>query len=640
MKKAFLLITFTASLATLFGQTNGLVYSNIVSDSIMVSTLINQSTNNFANNKILTPTLDLQLEEALLICQKSGLMQQEAYIFNLVGKRERQRSNFASAIKYCSKAVQIAEQLQDPKLLAEYNNQLGVVFRRVDENILAINAHMKALKYAEQTNDTFNISVSLNSIGNVKISLQQNNTAIEYFRRSIDLSEKISNTLGLAMNFNNIGEAYLNMKMTDSALHYFQRSLDYNERINSQIGQAINFTSIGNVYLERKEYNKALDYLNKALVLHTQIGDLILLSVTHTNLGKAFLKTNNTSNAIFHLEKALEIATSTGSKFQATESSALLAELYEATGNYAKAFSLFKLSSQFKDSLINEKNLQHMATMELIYHTEKKDQKIQELNLQAQDAKEKLYKQNYLIFFLVSIALLSIIIILLVFYQFRLKTHLRSIRNKQRLLRLQMNPHFVFNALNALQLYILENDQEKSSKLLSSFSKLMRNVLQSSNFEYISIKEESELILDYLSVQQLRFWDPFNYQLIIDDELKVSNTAIPPMLTQPFIENAIEHGFLEINSSCYIEIRIYKHEKSTVIEISDNGIGIESADKSTHAQQAQHQSMATKITKERLMVLQKESGKRTSIEIIDKSKLSDQKGTLVRITIPQITIQL
>ncbi len=640
MKKAFLLITFTASLATLVGQPKGLVYSNIVNDSIMVSTLINQSTNNFANNKILTPTLDLQLEEALLICQKSGLMEQEAYIFNLVGKRERQRSNFASAIKYCSKAVQIAEQLQDPKLLAEYNNQLGVVFRRVDENILAINAHMKALKYAEQTNDTFNISVSLNSIGNVKISLQQNNTAIEYFRRSIGLSEKISNTLGLAMNFNNIGEAYLNMKMTDSALHYFQRSLDYNERINSQIGQAINFTSIGNVYLERKDYDKALDYLNKALVLHTQIGDLILLAVTHTNLGKAFLKTNNTSNAIFHLEKALEIATSTGSKFQATESSALLAELYEATGNYAKAFSLFKLSSQYKDSLINEKNLQHMATMELIYHTEKKDQKIQELNLQAQDAKEKLYKQNYLIFFLVSIALLSIIIILLVFYQFRLKTHLRSIRNKQRLLRLQMNPHFVFNALNALQLYILDNDQEKSSKLLSSFSKLMRNVLQSSNFEYISIKEESALIMDYLSVQQLRFWEPFQYQLIIDEELKSGNTAIPPMLTQPFIENAIEHGFVEINSSCYIEIRIYKHEKSTVIEISDNGIGIESADKSTHTQQTQHQSMATKITKERLMVLQKESGKRTSIEIIDKSKLSDQKGTLVRITIPQITIQL
>ena len=90
------------------------------------------------------------------------------------------------------------------------------------------------------------------------------------------------------------------------------------------------------------------------------------------------------------------------------------------------------------------------------------------------------------------------------------------------------------------------------------------------------------------------------------------------------------------------EPRIYieRDKENKILTISDNGIGIESADKSTHAQQAQHQSMATKITKERLMVLQKESGKRTSIEIIDKSKLSDQKGTLVRITIPQITIQL
>lgn len=640
MKKTSLLIAFLTILITLSGQTNGSVYSNFVNDSIMVSTLINQSVSNYANNQVLPPTLDLQLEEALLICQKTGLLEQEAYIYNLVGKRERQRSNFASAIKYCTKAVQIAEQLQDEKLLAEYNNQLGVVFRRVDENILAINAHMKALKYAEQTNDTFNISVSLNSIGNVKLSMRQNHTAIEYFRNSIGLSEKMGNTLGLAMNFNNIGEAYLNMKMTDSALYYFKRSLDYNERINSQIGQAINFTSIGNVYLEQKAYDRALDYLNKALVLHSELGDLILLSVTHTNLGKAFLKTGNTPKAIFHLEKALEIATRAGSKFQATESSALLAELYEASGNYAKAFSLFKLSSQYKDSLINEKNLQHMATMELIYHTEKKDQRIQELNQQAQEAKEKLYKQNYLIVFLVSIALLSIIIILLLFYQFSLKTHLRTIRNKQRVLRLQMNPHFVFNALSALQLYILDNDQEKSSKLLSSFSKLMRNVLQSSNYEYIPIKEEVALIQDYLGVQQLRFPEPFQYQLIIDEELKLSNTAIPPMLTQPFIENAIEHGFQEINSSCLIEIRIYKHDKSTVVEISDNGIGIETANKNSHSQHAQHQSMATKITKERLMILQKESGKKTNIELIDQSKMVGQKGTLIRITIPQITIQV
>ncbi len=638
MKKALLLIVFQTYIISLTGQPTEPVHSSFVNDSIMVSSLINQSISNYSNNKKIVPSLDMHLEEALKICEKAGLIRQEATIYNLIGKRERQRSNFSSAIQYCTKAVQIAEQLKDVPLLAEYNNQLGVVFRRVDENILAINAHMKALKYAEQCNDTFNISVSLNSIGNVNLSMHQNNTAIEYFRKSIGLAEKMTNTLGLAMNYNNIGEAFFNMKMTDSALYYFERSLDYNERINSQVGQAINFTSMGNVYLEKKVYNKALDYLNKALVLHTQIGDLILLSATHNNLGKTFLKTGNTSNAIFHLEKALEIATTTGSKYQATESAALLAELYENANNYPKAFTMLKLSSQYKDSLINEKNLQHMATMEMIYHSEKKDQTIQDLNLKARIANEKIYKQKYLLILSASIALLSIIIISLIFYQFRLKTHLRSISNKQRLLRLQMNPHFLFNALNALQLYILENDQEKSSKLLTSFSKLMRYVLQSSNFEYISIKDESAIIIEYLGVQQLRFLEPFQYQLIIDDELKISNTAIPPMLTQPFVENAIEHGFEEINGNSFIEIRMYKNKDSVVIEINDNGIGIANKNKTAHTNHAQHQSMATKITKERLMILQKESGKKTGIELIDKSEMHDQSGTTVKITIPIIPL--
>ena len=640
MKKASLLILLHTLFSSLIGQNSEPIQSSFLNDSTMVSSLISQSISNFANNKKLIPSLDLQLEEALQICQKTGLIRQEAFIYNLVGKRERQRSNFSSAIKFCSKAVQIAEQLQDEQLLAEYNNQLGVVFRRVDENILAINAHMKALKHAEQCNDTFNISVSLNSIGNVNLSMHQNNTAIEYFRRSISLSEKKSNSLGLAMNYNNIGEAFFNMKMNDSALFYFQRSLDYNERINSQVGQAINFTSIGNVFLEQDEYDKALDYLNKALVLHTQIGDLILLSVTHTNLGKAFLKTKNTNNAIFHLEKALKIAQTTGSKYQATESAALLTELYEANDNYTKAFSMLKLSSLYKDSLINEKNLQHMATMEMIYHTEKKDQTIQALNTQACETQEKFSKQRYLLIFSVAVTILFIVIILLVFYQFRLKTHLRANRNKQQLLRLQMNPHFLFNALNALQLYILDNDQEKSAKLLTSFSKLMRYVLQSSNFEYISIKEESSILLEYLTVQQMRFLEPFHYQLIIDDALNITNTLIPPMLTQPFVENAIEHGFLEINGNCYIEIKMYKKEKSMVIEISDNGIGIGHSHKNATSHHEHHQSMATKITRERLMILQKEYGKKTNIELIDKSNLKNEQGTIVRITIPIIPLKL
>ena len=639
MRNALLFMFLSISL-NILSQMKFAQNTSFVNDSALVANLIKQSITNSKKDRTLE-SFDQNIGEALLICQKNGFLRQEAYIYNLIGKREREKSNYASSIEYCSKAVQIADMLQDPLLQAEYNNQLGVVFRRIDEHVMATNAHMKGLKYAEMAKDSFNISVSLNSLGNIKLSLGQNNTAIEYFRQSLILSEDASKNTGIAMNTNNIGEAYMNLKMADSALHYFYKSLDYNERINSEVGQAISFSSIGNVYIEKKDYNKALDYLNKSLILHNKIGDLVLLSVAHFNLGKVFLKSGDNKKAISHLESALAIARKSGSKYNATEASKLLAETYEKTGSFDQAFTLLKLSTVYRDSLINEKNLQHMVTMELMYDSEKKDQKISELNRQAQETNEKIYKQKFLFIFIFSILALSIVITLLVFYQFRLKTDLRSIQNKQRLLRLQMNPHFVFNALSAVQLYILDNDQDKSSELLNSFSKLMRRVLQSSNHEFISLDEELTMIREYLNVQQLRFLEPFQYNLTIGEGLDVSQISIPPMITQPFIENAIEHGFTEINQDCEIVINFMKHEKSMVIEVSDNGIGINNCQqKSPTNHHAQHQSMATKITKERLMILEKELGTKTSIELIDKGVNQQSKGTLIRITIPYLTAKV
>jgi tetratricopeptide (TPR) repeat protein len=639
IKHLLISVLLTIPIAALNSQgTFHLGLPDTANDSSIVDNLLLQSNNNYKVNRNTTPALDPFITEALDICNKAGLIHQKAYIYNMIGKREREKSNFSSALKYCTQAVQLAEQLGDKKMLSEYNNQLGVVFRRIDEHAMATTAHMKALRYAEEAQDSFNISVALNSLGNIKISLNQNNTAIEYFRKSISLSEKMKNLRGLAMNYNNIGEAFLSLRQTDSALFYFEKSLYYNERINSNIGQAISFTSIGNVYLEKKEYNKALDYFNKSLVMHGMVGDVILLANTHVKLGKAFIVTGNTSEGIKHLEKALKMATGAGSKYIAAEASSQLATLYEKTGQYPASIAMYKLNSQYNDSLINEKSLQHIATMEMLYNSEKKDRRIEELNKQAQLTEKRFYKQKYLSLFFVSFSLLSIIIFLLVLYQLRLKNRIKTLKSKQRLLRLQMNPHFIFNVLNALQLYILENDQEKSSDLLSSLSKLMRSILQTSNYEYIPIKDEESILNDYLKIQQLRFLDPFRFSLTVDDELKIDNTAIPPMLTQPFIENAIEHGFRQIDSSCSIDIRMFRSDKSVIIEIIDNGIGIKNI-KNNNEHSHKHKSMATTITKERLMVLQKETGKKAMVEIEDRSEKSDEHGTVVRFTIPLLTLK-
>jgi sensor histidine kinase YesM len=200
-----------------------------------------------------------------------------------------------------------------------------------------------------------------------------------------------------------------------------------------------------------------------------------------------------------------------------------------------------------------------------------------------------------------------------------------------------MNPHFIFNALSAIQVFILENDKEKAAAFLSDFAKLMRQVLKSSNYEYISLKEEIDVIGYYLRLQQLRFSKPFKYEIKIDEELDISTVMVPPMLTQPFLENAIEHGFKHSEEEGFLFVRFLRSGNSLIIEVDDNGTGIDST---TIYKDKEHESMAIRITKARLHILEKDAKFKTSFSVIDKRRLNPfDKGTLVRFVLPLIISQ-
>jgi sensor histidine kinase YesM len=209
---------------------------------------------------------------------------------------------------------------------------------------------------------------------------------------------------------------------------------------------------------------------------------------------------------------------------------------------------------------------------------------------------------------------------------------------QQRLLRTQMNPHFIFNALSAIQVYILENDTKKSSSFLSNFATLMRQVLRSSQYEYVTIAEEIKMLGYYLELQQLRFIEPFSFQIETDPKLDENYVLIPPMITQPFIENAIEHGIRSRGENGQVHVRFINHNDRLGIEIEDNGIGWKPS-KENGDMDKKHESMAIKITHERLEVIKKVTKKKTHLEIIDlQEKMPDKTGVLVRMEIPIINL--
>ncbi len=230
----------------------------------------------------------------------------------------------------------------------------------------------------------------------------------------------------------------------------------------------------------------------------------------------------------------------------------------------------------------------------------------------------------------------TVVVLLFVSYYRRIDKR-KIIALEQKLLLSQMNPHFVFNSLTAIQSYIFRNDPYMAGKYLASFSKLVRLILENSRVEYITIAKEKETIERYLDLQLLRFDNKFEYTIEISQNIDLDHHYIPPMLAQPFIENAIEHGIIHSDSKGHISIRFIIDDNCLFLEVEDNGVGLSQRSEHGVVKREKHQSLATRITRERLRNLRKIYGRSVRMQIVNLStEASTGQGTLIRFTIPLI----
>ncbi|MGH2646381.1 MAG: sensor histidine kinase, partial [Ginsengibacter sp.] len=202
-------------------------------------------------------------------------------------------------------------------------------------------------------------------------------------------------------------------------------------------------------------------------------------------------------------------------------------------------------------------------------------------------------------------------------------------------LRSQMNPHFVFNSLNAINMFILENNKLQASEYLSKFSKLIRLILQNSQEAFIPLERELEALRLYLELESLRFEQRFEYKITIDDTVDTTMLKVPPLIIQPYAENAIWHGLMHKEEKGYLAIELYIEKEMLFYKIADDGVGRKKAAELKSKSAAMHKSMGMRITKDRLLMLQQQNEKENSILITDLV-LADgaSGGTAVLIKIP------
>ena len=220
--------------------------------------------------------------------------------------------------------------------------------------------------------------------------------------------------------------------------------------------------------------------------------------------------------------------------------------------------------------------------------------------------------------------------------QFRYKNKEREILLEQKLLRSQMNPHFIFNSLQAIQNFILKHNEKDAVKYLGSFASIARSVLENSRLELIPLRKEVSLLGNYLQLQKLRFGNKFDYDIQVDEQMDLDDISIPPMLSQPFIENALEHGMGNISEGGMINVSFWVKDNCLLMEIKDNGNGINSE----KSREKSHTSLATTITKERIELMNRKKNSKIMFSIAEAYPGEERKGVKVSFSIPMHNIAM
>ncbi|WP_052266026.1 histidine kinase [Pedobacter kyungheensis] len=313
-----------------------------------------------------------------------------------------------------------------------------------------------------------------------------------------------------------------------------------------------------------------------------------------------------------------------------------LLSAYKNQGAYAQALEAADSAYTIEMRDVAAIEAVKIAELHEKYQVEKKDQHITELN-SRNELYQKIITQQKWTLGLAFFVFLSVLFFLFILYrQQRLKGRntLLASENKrlnieQKLLQVQLNPHFIFNAIANLQGLISSGDSKEAVRYLSTFSKLLRNVLEQNTKEFIELDEEIASLHNYLQLQQMRFAGLFDYQ-ISTNHLEGENILIPPMLIQPFVENAIEHGFRNIAYHGSLAINFQTLNNQLLITVDDNGCGV-----SAKAAVQTKKSLAQVILKERLDVLFNTARQQAGFELEDKSNTGG-RGVMVKINIPLV----
>jgi len=563
-----------------------------------------------------------------------------AVIYNNIAAVYYYQDQYTEAIEYYKKSLEIKESLKTDKGVAKGLNNIASVYEVIGDYDKAINYYYKAIKYCDKVSEKALKSTVLNNIAGVYKNWKQYDKALELYKQALSIKKEIESKSGEANVLNNMGLIYkLKNDFTNANLFFIKAKVLYKE-IGDNYGLAIAYNNLGSISEYKKDYSTAILFYKNSANLSDSINSSKGVASAYLNLGRVYLITDQILKAKSYLLKSQDIALKSKLVYLSIDIYKLLSELNEKRQNVSEALFYYKKYTIIKDSLFSQDNRKQINELNTKYETEKKEKQIlqqqteidkNKLEIQKEKAeKEKKEAQRNL--FIIAFVLFSLASIF-AFRSYKRKKETNILIAEQKLLRSQMNPHFISNALGSIQQYVLANNPIEGARYLSKFTALMRNIIESSRNENVSLETELETLDSYLSLQQLRFKNKFDFKINLSPDIEQEEILIPPMLAQPIIENAIKHAFRNLDYKGLIEINfeINKTDKQLILNIKDNGIGLKKDNKQI---EENHISYATTIIEERIKTLNKNNKNDYKFILKNRLDLDQKSGTIAIFKLP------
>jgi len=585
------------------------------------------------NNYFVKGNADKALEylnKSLQTYKLTGDKQGIAVSLNNIGLIYKSRGDILEALEYYRNSLTIMEETEDKQGVASAYNNIGIIHENQGDIIKALEYYKNSLRLKEEIGDKNGAANSFNNIGTIYKNQGDVTKALEYYNKSLRLMEETEDKKGIAASYNNIGSIYKNRGNISKALEYYNKGLEITEEIGDKQGIAVCLHNIGIIYEKNGDLVKALEYFNKSLKTSEEAGNKRGIVYALNNIGLIYEKQGNFTGALKYAGKSLDLAKELKFPENILKSAKFLSRLYKKQGNGLKALEMYELYVLMHDSINNQETRKASFKNQLQYQFEKKaetdsiknadEQRVKELEL----TKQKTEKQNLLIFSFTSIVAIVVLLLLAIYFK-KLNNRVKRINedlvkqnieieqkkeeiNKQAVqiarYQSQMNPHFIFNAINGLQSMVLEEDKITAIQQIQSLSKLLRLTLNNSENEYISIQDEINYLNKYVEFELQRFSKKFKLNFKIDEGLK-PESLIPTMIIQPLLENAIKHAGLNILDNGEINVEIYRDKidpgNLVKIIVTDNGNGI-SKNISPEKFNLPNESKGIKITKNRIAI--------------------------------------